>query len=74
MAFQFEIDATKRIRERNPDVPQRTLARKIVDQLFADDSEDKTDACRIFATYATTYNRIRRIDGSIGGRRDNGEV
>jgi hypothetical protein len=55
----------KRIRERNPMLAQRTLARLITTSMLVD-LEDFDDCCRIKSGFATTYNRIRRVDGSIG--------
>jgi hypothetical protein len=60
-----EIAAVKRIRDRNPGVKQRSLTRHIVSMDFRVGSLDFDDAARIYADYATVYNRIRRIDGSI---------
>ena len=63
---QHEIEAVKRIRERHPNIPQRTLAYKITNPTFSfAEYVDRDDSYRIAASFATNYNRIRRIDGSI---------
>lgn len=70
MKNQVEIDAVARIRERNPHVPQRTLARQMMHPRFYCYNGilcevDVEDCFRAGDNYATIYNRIRRIDGSI---------
>lgn len=61
----IEIAAVERIRERNPGIGQRTLTRYITTMDFRMGTLDFDDSARIYADYATVYNRIRRIDGSI---------
>ena len=77
MKCQHEIDAVKRIRERHSNVPQRTLASRIIScrgstsrRFTYEPSFNRSDFddCRRISyntSYATIYNRIRRIDGSI---------
>lgn len=62
-----EIEAVERIRERNPMIPQRTLARKIDEADFEMGTLDHVDSFRVSprTPLPTIYNRIRRIDGSI---------
>ena len=55
--------AIGRIRDRNPDVPQRELARQIYGADF-DRCTDIDDSCEvsIYDSVASTYARLRRYD------------
>lgn len=76
----YEIEAVQRIRLAYPNTGQRTLARLIVEQQHPErqtvchhwprmrviTQEVINDCIRLHrCSYATIYNRIRRIDGSI---------
>ena len=62
MANVSGIEATNRIRSRNRDVPQRTLATLIDHFDFPVGSDDHTDSIRVLGIWATIYTRIRRYD------------
>lgn len=63
-------DEIRAVRINNPDTPVRTLARMIVTEAHCMASDLETDDAihcwRIGKpTFASVYNRIRRIDGTI---------
>jgi len=60
---QEQIEATQRIRSRNTEEGQRTLATRIRELDFPRESDDYEDALRVqTVSWATIYNRIRRFD------------
>jgi hypothetical protein len=67
MAYEFrrQIEAVNRIRRRNPEVGQRTLARRIKQCQFSGSLDDFMDVRTNGLEdepEATIYNRIRRFD------------
>ena len=65
--YQDELDAIRNIRNRHPDIPARTLARRITrsDYTLDDPANTRnwTDVkYAAQATFCTTYSRIRRYD------------
>ena len=67
-----EREAIHRIRVRNPNMPLRTLARRINGADFDAErspAEERNfqDSCRVAAGFYTIYSRLRRYDKKING-------
>jgi len=56
--YQSELDTIHRIRDENPKVPAKTLARRITDGEFPGTSDG------FYRTFLSTYSVIRRYDAS----------
>jgi len=63
MQFPFEVAAIQAIRTRNPNVGQKTLARKIVNRDFTEKSIDYSDSRKAYwRSFLSVYSVIRRFD------------